>query len=371
MAGLGAIGGREARLRGPQLPDPPIAATLAPRYPGPPVTRADDTARASVGWLLFGRAGRIDRPTYWAAFVVGVSLIIGIGPWLAAFGKTRVVIAGQADLAVAVTGVAVWILVAASIKRFHDTDRSGWWALIGFAPFALGLVPGLMRYVPGGSVQTAWVLAIVIGCLCGWITPGVLKGTGRPNRYGQGPRLALTAWRGAVAGGALVLLAVVFVAGLRFYAQEPSQAQLASGAPVTRAQVAPTVTSDLPAHYLAAYRPYLLTLLSSGRVLATTPNLPRSMFFSQMARTSAATRSFTVAALQLDATGATEADIRVLVAANNDLLALIPQFEVETTSDMAARFRPEFLTAIAAAVRVQNDFGITQQQVQEGTAPAA
>ena len=28
----------------------------------------------------------------------------------------------------------IWMAIATSIKRLHDTDRSGWWILLGFLP---------------------------------------------------------------------------------------------------------------------------------------------------------------------------------------------------------------------------------------------
>ncbi len=59
-------------------------------------------------------------------------------------------------------GLVFWCAFAVTIKRWHDLDRSGWWALLGFIPL-LGLI--------GQTVMFS-----------------VSKGTRGPNRYGPAPR---------------------------------------------------------------------------------------------------------------------------------------------------------------------------------------
>ena len=65
----------------------------------------------------------------------------------------------------ALPGVSVvlwfWILLAACAKRWHDRDKSGWWALMNLIPI----------------VGTIWVL---IEC-------GFLSGTPGRNRFGPDP----------------------------------------------------------------------------------------------------------------------------------------------------------------------------------------
>ncbi|MCH9757729.1 MAG: DUF805 domain-containing protein [Proteobacteria bacterium] len=51
--------------------------------------------------------------------------------------------------------------IAVSIRRLHDTDRSGWWFLIGFIPI-LGMI-----------------VLLIFACL---------DGTVGPNRFGEDPK---------------------------------------------------------------------------------------------------------------------------------------------------------------------------------------
>ncbi len=103
--------------------------------------------------------GRARRSEYWyfvlGNVVVGFVLSIvdamirkltGMGPLGLIYG-----------LAVLVPGIAV------SIRRLHDTDRSGWWLLLGLVPL-VGLVL-IVFLVEDGKDST--------------------------NRYGQNPKLAI------------------------------------------------------------------------------------------------------------------------------------------------------------------------------------
>ncbi|SFC58648.1 DUF805 domain-containing protein [Pseudoalteromonas denitrificans] len=78
-------------------------------------------------------SGRARRKEYWmfmlfnfiVAFVIGfVEGIIGSGG----------IVGGLYSLAVLLPGIAV------SVRRLHDTDRSGWWLLIGLVPIVGALV---------------------------------------------------------------------------------------------------------------------------------------------------------------------------------------------------------------------------------------
>ena len=56
--------------------------------------------------------------------------------------------------------------IAVAVRRLHDTDRSGWWILLGFIPIIGGIVL-LVFYV--------------------------LEGTQGPNRFGPDPKAAAAA----------------------------------------------------------------------------------------------------------------------------------------------------------------------------------
>ena len=56
-----------------------------------------------------------------------------------------------------------WISIVITVKRWHDQDKSGWWALLGFVP--------------------------VIGWLWQNIQCAIMPGTAGPNQYGPPTRL--------------------------------------------------------------------------------------------------------------------------------------------------------------------------------------
>jgi uncharacterized membrane protein YhaH (DUF805 family) len=105
--------------------------------------------------------GRARRSEYWYFVLFNVAIAIGLGLVDAmirsitgiGFGPLGTVYA----LAVLVPGIAV------SIRRLHDTDRSGWWLLLGLVPL-VGLV--LILFM-------------------------VQDSTASSNRYGQNPKLAI------------------------------------------------------------------------------------------------------------------------------------------------------------------------------------
>ena len=83
--------------------------------------------------------GRARRTEYWMFFllslVISVVLIlidrlIGTFTYQAGFGLLQ----GLYSLAVLIPGLAV------TVRRLHDTGRSGWWILIALIPFIGGLV---------------------------------------------------------------------------------------------------------------------------------------------------------------------------------------------------------------------------------------
>ncbi len=59
-------------------------------------------------------------------------------------------------------GLIFWTGVVVTVKRWHDVDRSGLWALLGFIPF--------------------------IGWIGQTIVCSLINGTRGPNRYGPAPR---------------------------------------------------------------------------------------------------------------------------------------------------------------------------------------
>ncbi|AWH52256.1 DUF805 domain-containing protein [Stenotrophomonas sp. ESTM1D_MKCIP4_1] len=100
-------------------------------------------------------SGRASRSEFWwfQLFI----LIVSIPSYVLGF------IAGYADsqaLALASTGLSVliWLtialpMLAATVRRLHDTDRSGWWLLLGVVPIVslVLLVFLVLPSTPGGN----------------------------------------------------------------------------------------------------------------------------------------------------------------------------------------------------------------------------
>jgi len=112
--------------------------------------------------FLFGFSGRIGRAKWWLA---EFSVLVVWALIIAAFAGVVALIDPSAEygpgelsngglsLGIAIaagTLISVWINVAATVKRFHDRDKSGFWFFIVFVPFIgpvwqiveCGLLPG-------------------------------------------------------------------------------------------------------------------------------------------------------------------------------------------------------------------------------------
>lgn len=122
--------------------------------------------------LLFGFRGRFNRARFW---LVHVGVSVAATALLAVAFVSSVLSAGVegAGTVLSTTAVVVaplfiplvWIGLAASVKRWHDCGKSGWWMLVTFVPVVGGL----------------WYL---IEC-------GFLPGTPGPNIYGPDPLASL------------------------------------------------------------------------------------------------------------------------------------------------------------------------------------
>ena len=100
-------------------------------------------------------SGRARRMEYWMFVLFNILISIGLG-----------IIDGIMGLTVGVVGIGllgtIYALamiipsIAVGVRRLHDTDRTGWWCLIGFVPligaivllifFVLDSTPGSNRF---------------------------------------------------------------------------------------------------------------------------------------------------------------------------------------------------------------------------------
>ncbi len=96
-------------------------------------------------------SGRTSRSGYWWFYLFYILVLFGASILDAAI-KTPI-LTGLAVLAFFLPTLAILI------RRLHDTDRSGWWVLIGFVPLI------------------GTIVLIVFACI----------DSGPPNKYGDGP----------------------------------------------------------------------------------------------------------------------------------------------------------------------------------------
>jgi uncharacterized membrane protein YhaH (DUF805 family) len=111
--------------------------------------------------------GRARRTEFWMFVLINTLISIALGIVDAAMGTATVygdgamysfspgILGGLYGLAVLIPSLAV------TVRRLHDTDRSGWWILIGLIPLV-------------GSI-----VLLVFTCL---------EGTRGPNAYGMDPK---------------------------------------------------------------------------------------------------------------------------------------------------------------------------------------
>jgi uncharacterized membrane protein YhaH (DUF805 family) len=92
--------------------------------------------------------------------------------------------------------VIVWLAllipgIAVSVRRMHDTDRSGWWAGVptilyygsSLLSFSLTPVIGTASVIVSGVLSLIWFVTAII-----FLVFACLDGTRGPNRFGPDPK---------------------------------------------------------------------------------------------------------------------------------------------------------------------------------------
>jgi uncharacterized membrane protein YhaH (DUF805 family) len=163
--------------------------------------------------LLFSFEGRINRAKYWYVSLAGLCsylVFCGVMAVLALalggfFGVTSINVhvfplfsfhASFRDVSPAPSAILIyplfyaaetpifvvgmWLVVATTVKRLHDRNRSGWWII----PFFV-VAPLFNDDLLGDSWAAFFLgLAGVVICLWGFIELLFLRGTIGPNRFG-------------------------------------------------------------------------------------------------------------------------------------------------------------------------------------------
>lgn len=106
-----------------------------------------------VSQILFSFHGRVPRKVFWLYGVLGPLLVSVMAEML-----LGIVGVSERRAEILTTVLLVWPCAAVSVKRWHDRDKAGWWALVYLLP--------------------------LIGLLWTLVANGLLRGTPGPNRFG-------------------------------------------------------------------------------------------------------------------------------------------------------------------------------------------
>jgi uncharacterized membrane protein YhaH (DUF805 family) len=142
-------------------------------------------------WFLFSFKGRINRARY---LVVQLALLTF---WLMLWLKFSFHFASQWEALHWVVAITmIWINAATTVKRLHDRNRSGLWAIAIFVVNRLsyayyGLFFGLSFGVDISIAKELLLvmLAVALSLLQTWVVIELvfLMGTDGPNRFGPDP----------------------------------------------------------------------------------------------------------------------------------------------------------------------------------------
>ena len=104
----------------------------------------------SVFTQYAGFGGRASRSEYWIWWGFLVVVFFAIAAIALLFDTTGAIVAGLVALAIFIPNLAV------TIRRLHDTGRSGWWLLIVFIPFIGGLILFVFMLLDSQSEPNQW-----------------------------------------------------------------------------------------------------------------------------------------------------------------------------------------------------------------------
>ena len=153
----------------------------------------------SIFKLFFSCKGRINRPLWWTGSMALAIVKLGLAALIAmlfpALGVAPV--AAQGQITSQADGLAqllvLYPMIAVSIKRLHDRDKSGWWIAALMAPaFVFAITFGVVA-AGGGLGNPGPMLGILlllggltlIAIVWNFVELGFLNGTHGHNPYGR------------------------------------------------------------------------------------------------------------------------------------------------------------------------------------------
>lgn len=123
--------------------------------------------------------GRARRKEFWMFMLLMIVVSLVASTIDAMLNMSGLVLGVYGPLSLIVLVAFLTPQFAVSVRRLHDTNRSGWWVLLGFVPVATLL---LSRTTGIGILNILAVVALVL------IYFFVLEGTKGPNQYGPDPK---------------------------------------------------------------------------------------------------------------------------------------------------------------------------------------
>jgi uncharacterized membrane protein YhaH (DUF805 family) len=135
-------------------------------------------------WFSFN--GRISRKTWWCYyFLLPNGFIIAAGLFDAHFQERDQI------SVVSIVALSTYILgFSGQVKRWHDLDKTGWWACLAMIPPFIGFWYFFFLVVREKGSPLGWVLVYfipILGSLWSFFIAGFLRGTPGPNRFGPDP----------------------------------------------------------------------------------------------------------------------------------------------------------------------------------------
>jgi uncharacterized membrane protein YhaH (DUF805 family) len=132
-------------------------------------------------------SGRARRAEYWWFFLfcVLIEIVTEIVDRIVAPGYTAAHSSGPVS-----TGMSIALLLpslSVFVRRLHDINRTGWWALVFYVVLAVLFFAALAAFF-NASFSLGGALMLAIFAICIWmIALMATKGTTGPNRYGHDP----------------------------------------------------------------------------------------------------------------------------------------------------------------------------------------
>jgi len=135
--------------------------------------------------------GRAQRSEYWFFYLFTVLVSIALLVLDAIIGLA-LPIWGEVEVLGSLFTLATFIpLLSAACRRLHDTNKSGWWQILPFVPFAF-MIPGIFALANGSEglgvtilIVSGLVLVGLIILLIVWLATDSDKGQ---NRFGPSPK---------------------------------------------------------------------------------------------------------------------------------------------------------------------------------------